>query len=73
MADVYKATDYGTAKKTLELLGRWLAKDHERVAHLLAEDSEEVLLMQKLGITGPLRKTLASTNLIENLNSRIKP
>ncbi len=29
--------------------------------------------MQKLGITGPLRKTLASTNLIENLNSRIKP
>ncbi len=36
MADVYKATDYGAAKKTLELLGRWLAMDHERSAHSLA-------------------------------------
>ena len=72
MADAYKTADYATAKKTLESLGRWLGKDHESAARSLAEGMEETLLMHKLGITGALRKTLASTNLIENLNSRIK-
>ena len=72
MADAYKAADYATAKKTLESLVRWLSKDQERAAHSLAEGLEETLLLHKLGITGALRKTLASTNLIENLNSRIK-
>jgi len=72
MADAYKAADYATAKKTLESLGRWLAKDHESAARSLGEGLEETLLLHKLGITGALRKTLASTNLIENLNSRIK-
>lgn len=72
LADAYKTADYTTAKTTLESLGRWLAKDHERAAKSLAEGMEETLLMHKLGITGSLRKTLVSTNLIENLNSRIK-
>jgi len=72
MADDYKAADYGTAKKTLESLRRWLAKDHERAARSLAEGLEETLLLLKLGITGTLRKTLESTNLIENLNFGIK-
>ena len=72
MADAYKTADYATAKKTLESLGRWLAKDHESAARSLGEGLEETLLLHKLGITGALRKTLASTNLIENLNSRIK-
>jgi transposase-like protein len=72
MADAYKTADYATAKKTLDALGRWLGKDNESAARSLAEGLEETLLMHKLGITGALRKSLASTNLIENLNSRIK-
>lgn len=72
MNDAYNATSYKKAKKTLDSLIQWLSKDYEQAAKSLAEGLEETLLMHKLGITGALKKTLVTTNLIENLNSRIK-
>lgn len=72
MREAYAMKDYGTAKRLLENLVKSLGKDNIQAAHSLEEGLEETLTLHRIGIEGTLRRTLSTTNLIENLNSRIK-
>ena len=48
-------------------LREWVAQLSDDAAASLAEVGEELLTLHALGIMGELRKSLASTNLIESL------
>ncbi|HSB30910.1 MAG TPA: IS256 family transposase [Candidatus Sulfobium mesophilum] len=62
----YNMTDYGDAKKSLELTVRYLEKLNPSAAASLKEGLEETLTVHKLRVTGLLRKTLQTTNPIES-------
>lgn len=55
------------ARKELVALREWVAGLSADAATSLDEVGEELLTLHTLGITGELRKSLASTNLIESL------
>ena len=55
------------ARKELAALREWSAGFSADAAASLDEVGEELLTLHKLGIMGELRKSLASTNLIESL------
>lgn len=55
------------ARKELAALREWVAGLSADAAASLDEVGEELLTFHALGITGELRKSLASTNLIESL------
>lgn len=62
----YNMTDYGEAKKSLDLTIRYLERLNPSAAKSLEEGLEETLTIHRLGIKGLLRKTLSSTNPIES-------
>jgi transposase-like protein len=62
----YNMTDYGDAKKSLELTVRYLEKLNPSAAASLKEGLEETLTVHKLRVTGLLRKTFQTTNPIES-------
>ena len=72
MMDAYRSGDYETAKQALMNLANKLKATNVQAANSLAEGMEETLTLHRLGITGALKKSLSSTNLIENLNGSIK-
>jgi len=55
------------ARKELAALREWVAGLSAEAAASLDEVGEELLTLHTLGVTGELRKSLASTNLIESL------
>ncbi len=57
----------GRALGRLEQLATELAHTHPRAAASLREGMAETLTLTRLGITGPLTRTLASTNPIESM------
>ena len=65
-------TDYERALCALKALARALEREHPAAAASLREGMLETLTVTRLGITGRLKKTLQSTNLIENLFSRVR-
>ncbi|HSB32235.1 MAG TPA: hypothetical protein VLD55_11595 [Candidatus Sulfobium mesophilum] len=58
--------DYDAAKKSLELIVKYLEKLNASAAASLKEGLEETLTMHKLRVIGLLRKTLQTTNPIES-------
>lgn len=66
IAAAYKMADYDGALKSLELTVRYLERLNPSAAASLKEGLEETLTVHKLGVTGLLRKTLATTNPIES-------
>lgn len=58
--------DYEEAKHSLELTVKYLERLNPSAAGSLKEGLEETLTVHRLGITGLLRKTLCSTNVIES-------
>ena len=68
----YKMADYGEAKKSLDTTVRYLEKLNPAAAASLKEGLEETLTVHKLGITGLLRKTLATTNPLESCFSGVR-
>lgn len=59
------------AQRRLEQLAAGLERTHPGAAASLREGLDEVLTLQRLGITGALYRTLRSTNAIENLNGGV--
>jgi putative transposase len=55
------------ALERLELLAGELARSHPGAAASLREGMTETLTIHRLGITGPLKATLSSTNPIESM------
>jgi transposase-like protein len=68
----YKMTDYNEARKSLDLTVRYLENLNPDAASSLKEGLEETLTVHKLGITGLLRKTLATTNPLESCFSGVR-
>ena len=68
----YKMTDYDEARKSFDLMARYLEKINPDAAASLKEGLEETLTVHKLGITGLLRKTLATTNPLESCFSGVR-
>jgi transposase-like protein len=69
--DAYQSDSVSLARRQLERLAHSLGHDHPGAAASLREGLEETLTVQALGITGALRRTLATTNPIENLNAGV--
>jgi putative transposase len=59
--------DHGRALDRLEQLAAELERSHPGAAASLREGMAETLTLTRLGITGQLRRTLASTNPIESM------
>jgi putative transposase len=69
--EAYGLEDAALAKRRLEQLAAGLAATHPGAAASLREGLDEVLTLQRLGVTGALYRTLRSTNAIENLNGLV--
>jgi transposase-like protein len=73
MRDAYDSTTAVTAKKKLLQLASWLGSNgHDDAAASLREGLDETLTVMRLGLTGTLRKTFATTNPIENMNGSLR-
>ena len=68
----YKMADYDEARKSLDTTVRYLEKLNPAAAASLKEGLEETLTVHKLGITGLLKKTLATTNPLESCFSGVR-
>jgi len=72
MNQAYATGDPKRARRLLENLARKLESDHPGAAASLREGLEETLIVMRLGLPGNLERVLSSTNLIENLFSRVR-
>jgi len=68
----YAIEDYSGAKQALNLLHRELMELNPSAARSLGEGMEETLTVHRLGVPMQLRKTLASTNVIESAFSVVE-
>jgi len=66
LSEAYDQTAYATAKTLLEGTVRRLERINPVAASSLREGLEETLTVVKLGLSGVLRRTLATTNPIES-------
>jgi len=67
LRDAWATSDHATAREELESLARELEHPHPGAAASLREGLGETLTVQRLGVTGKLKKTLDSTNPIESM------
>ncbi len=73
MRDAYDSATATTAKKKLLQLASWLdSNGHDDASASLREGLDETLTVMRLGLTGSLRKTFATTNPIENMNGALR-
>jgi putative transposase len=72
MNQAYATGDPKRARRVLENLARRLESDHPGAAASLREGLEETLTVMRLGLPENLERVLSSTNLIENLFSRVR-
>jgi putative transposase len=73
MREAYRATTADAARKKLRALVSWLESNgHEDAAASLREGLEETLTVLKLELPLTLRRSLATTNSIENLVGSIR-
>ncbi len=73
MREAYRASTADLARKRLRSLAAWLGRNEcPQAAASLREGLEETLTVMKLGLTGALRRTFATTNAIENLLGSVR-
>lgn len=72
MSQAYATRDAKRAARLLENLARRLEPDHPGAAASLREGLEETLTLTRLDLPESLERVLSSTNLIENLFSRVR-
>ena len=71
--EAYRSATFATAKKKLQQLTSWLERNGEdSAAGSLKEGLDESLTVLRLGLSGALCRTFATTNPIENLNGTIR-
>jgi transposase-like protein len=66
LSAAYREEDHEKARASLETTTRWLARLNPDAAASLREGLEETLAVVRLGLTGPLRRALCTTNPIES-------
>jgi transposase-like protein len=67
LRSAWRLDDYAAARERLRALGAELERSHPGAAASLREGLEETLTLQRLGIRGSLKTTLASTNPCESM------
>lgn len=74
MSDAYKSSSVDLARKRrLGALVEWLARNrYDEAAGSLRKELEETLIVLKLNLPPLLRRSLATTNAIENLMGSIR-
>jgi putative transposase len=73
MRDAYESTSAATAKKKLMQLASWLESNGEdSAAASLREGLDETLTVMRLNLPRSLRRMLATTNAIENMNGSLR-
>jgi putative transposase len=72
LQNAYAMTEYADAKCALERLHRELMELNPSAARSLEEGREETLTVHRLRVPSPLRRTLASTNVIESAFSIVE-
>lgn len=72
MSQAYATRDPKRARRLLENLARRLEPDYPSAAGSLREGLEETLTVMRLDLPESLERVLSSTNLIENLFSRVR-
>jgi putative transposase len=72
MNQAYATRDIKRARRLLDGLARRLEHQHPSAAASLREGLEETLTVMRLGLPENLERVLSSTNLIENLFSRVR-
>ena len=72
MNQAYATRDAGRARRLLDNLARRLEHQHPGAAASLREGLDETLTVMRLGLPENLERVLSSTNLIENLFSRVR-
>ena len=73
MRDAYASTTAATAKKKLMQLASWLASNGEdSAAESLREGLDETLTVLRLNLPPTLRRSFATTNVIENMNGSLR-
>ena len=72
LQNAYATTEYADAKRALERLHRELKELHPSAARSLEEGMEETLTVHRLRVPAQLRRTLASTNVIESAFSIVE-
>jgi putative transposase len=72
MVQAYASGDAKRARRLLENLARQLEHEHPGAAASLREGLEETLTVMRLELPEHLERILSSTNLIENLFSRVR-
>jgi putative transposase len=68
----YADSNYRRAKRSLETISRWLAWINPHAATSLRDGLDETLTVSALGLSGSLRRSLTSTNMIESIFSRAR-
>ena len=64
--------DADKAAKLIRNLARRLERDAPGVSGSILEDLDEILTVNRLGLPIELRRALACTNIIENMNGTIR-
>ena len=72
MSQAYATRDAKRARRLLDNLARRLEDQHPGAAASLREGLDETLTVMRLGLPENLERVLSSTNLIENLFSRVR-
>src|SRR5271157_2554393 len=72
MNQAYATRNAGRARRLLDNLARRLQHQHPGAAASLREGLEETLTVMRLGLPENLERVLSSTNIIENLFSRVR-
>jgi putative transposase len=72
LGEAYGQTNYSQARKLLQATVKWLERKYPDAAASLREGMEETLTVVRLGVTGKLRQTLATTNPIESALSMVR-
>jgi transposase-like protein len=72
MSQAYATRDPKRARRLLENLARRLEPAHPSAAAALREGLDETLTLMRLDLPESLERVLSSTNLIENLFSRVR-
>ncbi len=68
----YQEADATKAFKALQKLAEELERDYPQAAHSLREGLDETLTVHRLGLSGTLRRSLATTNPLESVNSQFR-
>jgi len=72
MREAYRSDSSATAKRRLTALASQLEDEHPHASRSLLEGLDETLTIVDMGLRPSLRRTLSTTNPIENVNGRMR-